>query len=233
MSQRCPHCEARNAAGAVWCSLCYERIEAPPADPPPPPIVALVSPSGVLTVADLPPPQIAAVPASRELATDRATFRTTPHGMEWACACCAEFNPLDSRACGTCGTAFGTPDPADAPVIDLDPLHAVGLSLLLPGAGHWAAGNRGLGVGLAMIHLMFAGGALTLFLAARGASRGMIAIAPLVMGALALMLGAALDARTMATGGGRLLLDSRALLWLVVGTLGSVTVLFLVTAMSL
>lgn len=232
-TRRCPGCAARNRADARWCSLCHEPFGGPsstssPSSPPPPPPAL----AGAPPVATNPPPPPGIVDASRGSA-DEGRFRRTADGLEWACRRCGEWTHIDTTRCGACGGDFHAllddPAPSRPDVADWVLLVS---SLALPGSGHWRLGRRGIGGGIVAMYLLFVGGSVALLGAAGGRNQGVAAVAPLVLGAVVLLLGSALDAVNLGRGSPRTLLDSRMLLWLTVVVFGLVTMLFLVTALS-
>lgn len=252
---RCPHCGARNGPAATWCNLCLEPFAAgepepvapPPADPgadgpaselllPPPTPVGTSDGAGAPSCPPPPPPSppsptpSAAVTAG---STDDVAFRTGPDGIEWCCRRCEAFNDVDAVTCGACGERFGALlDDEAVAVPDVGEARLLVSSLLLPGSGLWQLGRQGIGGGIAVLYVMFAGGTLALLSSAGDAGRAVVAVAPLVLGALVLLVGSTLDTLNVSRGSTRVLLDSRALLWCTVVVLGLVTLLFLTTALT-
>lgn len=231
---RCPHCGARNGPAAAWCNLCLEPIAAEPdaveaATPAPSPAAQLPPPAGSRDVGDQPPPP---PPAAAATEAD-ARFRTTGTGLEWACEVCDAWNDVDEPACHDCGAALASMmDDGEDTIRDVPEPQLVLASLVLPGSGLWLLGRQGIGGGIALLYLLFAGGAVALLTSAGDAGRAVVAVTPLVLGAVVLLVGSTLDAVNVGRGGSRVLLDSRALLWCTVAVLGLVTLLFLTTALT-
>jgi len=166
---RCPACGAHNVEAAPWCTQCFERFEAPgepsresvppgPDPPPPPPPPTTVGPPPVPGTPPLPPQ----VQPPTEGRTAQRDIRVDGDRVEWRCASCEGWNPLerpDCRACGSARVGF-TPGTAAAPAVATTggaaPLLA---SALLPGLGHVLVGRPGSGIARLLLWLLWAGGA--------------------------------------------------------------------------
>jgi hypothetical protein len=238
---RCPECGATNPATARWCGQCYAaladdkpaaRAEAStPAEPradQDAPDGPSAGPGGSPEVdRAAPAPGGSVEPHAATGGTEAAVrdgFRRRGDVVEWACVACGTFNGLEQSVCSVCGTAFAarftTPEPAPEP-----PSWgaALGLSAVLPGTGHYLAGQAGSGAARALLYVVWLAGGMVLLLSAGTAAAA--AAVPLLLGALVVWGGSLLDLVSLRDGG-RQLLSGRTLLWLVVG----VTVLLLLGA---
>ena len=208
---RCPSCGAHNVAAAAWCTQCFERFGVPGAaspepapphpQPPPPPLSA--------------PPllPVEAAPTTPGGATQR-DIRVDGDRVEWRCASCRGWNPLEGRDCGTCGSArVGfTPDTAPAPVVATTGGTAALLaSALLPGLGHLLVGRPGSGIARLLLWLLWAGGAGAILVSAGLSGAAVV----LVLAALGLWILTLYDLLQLARGGSEVL-TGRVLAWCVV-----------------
>ncbi len=231
MSTRaCPACGARNAATAPWCTQCYtsfaERTEPPDSGDSEP---AHQPPAGV------PPAEKAPAegngPPSRAGAT--ADVRQDEQGViEWRCATCDGWSPLEVAACVACGsprTGFGDDRAVEVP----DEQRVVLLSGLLPGLGHLVAGRVGSGLARALLGVGWLIGGVLLLVAAARAGSGYWAAVPLLVGAVIVWVLSVFDAQSLARGQQREYLDGRNLLWLMVGVTCLLVVALLLDAWRL
>lgn len=233
---RCPSCGARNAASADWCTQCYTALSEPSADesattaevPPVPAPSAPPAPSGP---SEPPVPSAPSTPPAPPVPSDAAgdvaappdaaaqDVRTRDGEVEWRCAVCSGWCALTAPACTVCGAArqgFGTETGPAEPRGDLPLAAVIGVSLVLPGSGHLLIGRIGTGVARLLLALLWLLGGFAML---RGAGGG-AALGPalvLFTGAAVVWIGTALDVRTVLTGRGSEVLNSRVLLWLVVG----------------
>lgn len=247
--ERCDACGARNPHTAAWCGQCYAPLHTapPPARPAPaapsspPAAVPAQDPPGLLPL----PPSVAepiagAAPTEpRDLPPsmmDPATlvgggrFRETGAGLQWSCGVCEEWNALELVACSRCYAAFGPVLGADAqdPPPDVAPGLLLGASVLLPGAGHALLRLRGEAFTRMLLALVWGIGGVTMFVSARSSGQPALPAVPLLVGWLVLAAASANDAHVVGTGQGRVLLEPRRLLWLVV----AVVVLTMTTAVA-
>ncbi|TVR21411.1 MAG: hypothetical protein EA387_10250 [Nitriliruptor sp.] len=171
---RCPSCGAHNVDAAAWCTQCFERFDVrgdPSQEPAPPQPAAPPLPPGPAdppVVADTPPPLPGPPPLPPEVApttqgrTAQRDIRVDGDRIEWRCASCEGWNPLERPDCGGCGSArVGfTPGTATPPAVATTggaaPLLA---SALLPGLGHLLVGRPGSGIARLLLWLLWAGGA--------------------------------------------------------------------------
>ena len=212
---RCPDCGARNAAAAAWCTQCYRRLEQPPAaggagvgqrDPTP----ARTAPEVAGGAVPVPPP----IPAAARAAAQR-DVRVEGEQVEWRCARCDGWSPLEQPACVACGSPRVGFSPERAPTAT--PIAATGsaplvASALLPGLGHVLVGRPGTGVARILLWLLWAGGAgLTLVSVGVTSSALVLALAAAALWAITLQ-----DVSRLADGRPQLL-SARVLAWSVVG----------------
>lgn len=201
---RCPSCGALVGPGAEWCGQCFARLEpartpgggrdprgpdAPAAEPGPPADGAGSAPAG---------PGVSVAGEGR-----------APGPPAWPCPICGNRNPLPADVCEACGTPFARLfEERRGPAVS--PRDAVVRSLLLPGAGHAAAGRAGEGI-LRGVLFAWTVGMAALFVAA---GRGATAVVAGLYGAaaLAVYVLSALEARRLAEGD-EPLVPTRALLW--------------------
>jgi hypothetical protein len=207
---RCDRCGARNAEGATWCTQCYASFTAPPAPAPVSP--APVSPER----------------AGQERGGQDRDVRVVGGAVEWRCRRCEGWSALAAPTCTTCAApraGFGE-EAATAPSRAVDPVVAVGASLLLPGAGHLLVGRTGTGAARAILWLLW----VVPGIAALRASDGLRALPGLVLvlGAAALWAATLVDVRRAAEGDPQEVLAPRMLAWLVGGVVLAVVVAVLV-----
>jgi hypothetical protein len=190
---RCPTCEARNAAGADWCTQCF-------------------APLGGATL----PPEV-------EAATSPATprdVRTVGDEVEWRCARCRSWVPLLAEVCTTCGgprTGFGDPVRRPGPE-PRDRGRLVAASVVLPGLGHLLAGRVGTGVARLLLGLSWAAGGVAIARSA-GAAGGILPAVPLLLGAVVVWAASVRDAAVL--GDGQELLRPKVLAGLTVAVVGT------------
>lgn len=222
---RCPSCNAHNADGATFCTLCHSSFVAPPVVDDPAP-VAEPSPDEPATVrAGVDESDAAAAIAVADVqgptTSTKGTFRKTEEGFDWRCARCLEWNPLELTACSVCQLPFRDTmaGEAAAPVPDVSVAVVVGLSVVAPGLGHVAAGRTGTGVMRIVLFFLFLWGGLLLRAQTSGPGGPRLAVVPLLVGALVVWIVALVDANWLAQGVPRVVLTPRAYLWLLVAVL--------------
>lgn len=195
--------------------------------PPPPPGTAPTTPSAQDDdTADASQP--------RELRSGEGRFRETDEGLEWVCAVCQEWNPIERVTCTVCSTPFGrtlgTEEAVDRP--DVAPAVLTIASLVLPGAGHWLLRMRGAAVLRALLAVVWGLGGLTLFLRARASGQSFLPAVPLLLGWAVVAAGSANDAVAEAGGSGSKVLNGRVLLWLTLVVVGGTFAAVLVGVLS-
>lgn len=233
MSTRtCDACGARNPADAPWCTQCFTSFAAPAAaltvEPAPAP-TADPAPVDGADGAEPSDEDTGAVGGGSQEAQQRDIRQTASGEVEWRCARCEAWSPLQAGACVACGSArrgFG-PDP-DEPAETLDEDRLVAASILLPGLGHVRAGRVGSGVARALFALGWLVGGLLLLLAAVRAGAAYLAALPLLAGAVVVWVLTVLDVRSLARGERTERLDGRALLWLMAGVTGALVLVLMV-----
>ena len=156
----------------------------------------------------------------RETSTTEAPDGGPSKVPMWPCPTCGTENPLELSVCPACGTPFAALMREDKRPSDVDPKVALRRSLIFPGLGHKALGHGGDGLARAVLFAMTFG--LGIVALASGISSGAAATVAALFGGIGLIVyaGTAYEAYHVA-GGGRLLLSSRAILWIVVGVLMS------------
>lgn len=208
---RCPTCGGRNAESAEWCSLCFAPLrETPPVEVAPP--------------VDVAPPAAAASTAT----SSDGRFRRTDDGLDWRCAACDRWNPIERQTCASCSEPFvRTLGVEEAGVrTDVSEVAVVGASILLPGAGHVLLGRGAAGALRIVLYLSWLLGGIVLLAAAAGSGRSPIAALPLLFGALTVLLASVVEAQRTVSGDETVLLTPRVLLWLVVVVLGALMLSF-------
>lgn len=199
----CPSCGATNPDTAQWCGQCLHRFGQPSA-PPPVNAPAVASPGTAPTE-----------PSQATLSGDGA-FRRTGDDIEWACSACGQFNSIDVLHCSVCGTGFADQFETPAAEVPRNWSQAFALSAVAPGAGHLAIGRYGSGTARLVLFLTWILGAILLV---GGGRRALIAVIPLLLGAVAVYAVTLADIRRLERGEAELLVG-RNLLYLVLGVLG-------------
>lgn len=183
--RRCPNCSALVSADAEWCGQCFTSLRESPAEP-------------------------ATAGSERSHLQPGATAVAT-----WPCPACGEQNPIELDACRVCGTPFAEllRQRPDRPTVS--PRDAFLWSLTFPGVGHAKAGRAADGIARGTLFLLTFG--LTLVIAFSGVSSAVLmgVVVLLLLSALTVYLGSAVEAYRIAEGGGPLL-SARALLWVTV-----------------
>ena len=214
---RCPSCGAGNPAEADWCGQCLRRFDGADEATRPdgePSAVTMLRPGGVH-------PKI----QPRE-------------GEEpvWTCPACETENPLSASVCARCGSAFTSffdkQGAAEAP--RKSGTAAIGLSAVLPGAGHWIHRQTAPAVARSVLYVWTLGIAVMLLVwpprQARALVRGVGAV--FALAAAAVWLLSMLETIRLGEGDDRPMIPPRALTWfsaglsalLMLGLLGAVLV---------
>lgn len=258
-SRTCPSCGARNAARAPWCTQCYMAFDDagpavarggdgeitaevpdggvatdPARDAGTGPHAAAVGEATAGDAGGAPDGPTGPVGPSREPGgdTDRDVRQTDQGDVEWRCAVCDGWSPLQAVTCTVCGTArrgFGDDRTVEPP----DEQRILLLSALLPGLGHMTAGRVGSGLARAVFGLGWLVGGLALLVSAVRAGSGYGGAVPLLAGAVVVWVLTILDARSLARGSGHEYLDGRTLLWLMVGVTCLLVVILMLGAWRL
>jgi hypothetical protein len=186
----------------------------------------------------VPPVSAAAQPATTDgpsndapasAVTGDGAFRRQGDDIEWACPACGQFNSIDLLRCATCGTGFVEQfrsEDADEP---RNWQQAFAMSAVAPGAGHIAIGRYGTGLSRLLLFLTWILGAI--LLVGGGGRRAMVAVLPLLLGAVVVYVATLVDLRRLERGQDELLVGRR-LLWLVLGVLGLLGVALVTTLMA-
>lgn len=166
-------------------------------------------------------PEVSSVPEepSVRAATRSGSVRRLGEKVVWTCPACGAENPLDEASCGNCGTPFRAlfeEGAGRAPGRASSTGRITWLSLVLPGAGHVAAGRLGEGVARAVMFLWVLGSGIAMLVYGE-APRSFTVLALVYLLAAAIVYGGtALDA-SRAAGAQKPLLSGRALLYLAGG----------------
>jgi ribosomal protein L40E len=200
---RCPNCSALVSEDAEWCGQCFTKLRAeePAAAVPPP----------------APAPVVATAPAGS--AAGPATAVAT-----WPCPTCGAQNPIELDLCAVCGTSFSQLLRQQDARPTISPRDAFLWSLTFPGIGHAKAGRAADGIARGTLFVLTFG--LSLVIVMSGVHSGPVlgVVALLLVAALTVYLGSAVEAYRIADGGGPLV-SARTLLW--------ATVVLIMVAVSL
>ncbi|MHB8511157.1 MAG: hypothetical protein ACYDCC_03155 [Actinomycetota bacterium] len=193
---KCPACGALNAADAAWCGQCLTRFD---------------------SRSTLPQPL-------EQAPVEQAPLRSVPHtgvhrsgdSLAWICPACATQNSIDEIACTACGTPlaklFGAEEKTE---LKRTGSTAVGLSVVMPGAGHLWAGRTAEGIGRVFLYLWCV--AVGVFLITRsspktGAVLHSIGAVFLIAAAIVWVM-VLLESQRIAIGRAVTLIPGKALLW--------------------
>jgi ribosomal protein L40E len=179
---RCPTCSALVTADAEWCGQCFTSLRRAPEPAP---------------VPEGPP---------------APTATGEPGEARWPCPVCGERNPIELDACRVCGTSFAQLFRAQEERPEVSPRDALLWSLIFPGVGHAKVGRGGDGVARGTLFVLTFG--LTLVIVLAGVSNAALfgVVALLLLSALTIYVGSAVEAYRIADGGSTFL-SARALLW--------------------
>jgi hypothetical protein len=241
---RCPACTAHNPDSADWCGQCLAPLRTtPPAEEPAPaapaaaPTDTVAAPAARTSgaIADGTPDRTSGAVAP-DLATGRdRRFRRTEEGVDWRCAVCDAWTPMERTTCAVCGAPFvvDAADRGPAPGERLSETAALLTSALLPGLGHGLMGRAGAGTARAILYLTWLVGGLVLLFSAVGAGQSALPAVPLLAGAVGLWLATMADALALQRGSDTELLRPRVLLWVTVGVMGLTMLTFAAAAFSM
>lgn len=239
---KCPACGARNAEDATWCTQCFtafpgaspappaaEPVVAEPAAPPPP-----VAPEAGPPVGGADP--VEAPAAHRPVGKD-GRFRRSGEGIDWSCARCESWNPIEISTCAVCGASFSRSLQEDVepeePPRRLSESEAILSSIALPGLAHLMMRRTLTGLTRAGMYVMWLLGGLVLARGAAENQQSLLPSLPLLLGALVLLGATAVDALSLARGGDDVILTPRVFLWLIVAVIGLLIVAFMTSALAL
>ncbi len=212
---RCPSCGARNTGSAAWCTQCFASLRSvdPPDDPPDEVPAAPPEPEQPAD-ASSPPPGVTA--PSGPAGPSERDIRVRGEDVEWRCAACDAWSPLEEPTCTVCGASrpgFGSGTRgATASTARADPRGALIASVLLPGLGHVLRGHPGTGLARMVLWLSWGGGGLAVLLGSGGGR----AAAVLLPAALLVWAVTLVDLQRLSAGRPPLA-TARVLAWSVVG----------------
>lgn len=230
---RCPACGAHNTDRAEWCGQCYAPLRETPApvhEPTREPVDDATAPPEPSEPAR---DRVSPEPASTVVGTD-ARFRHTDEGIDWRCARCEHWNPIERRTCSTCGAAFTeTMDAAE----DGDGAGArFGESIVtvatgaLPGLGHILLGATIDGAARLVTYVLWLAGGVLMLVEAIDTGGPVLPSLPLLLGAAVVWIASLVDVVNLARGRQQQVLRPRVLLWLVVVVVGGLMLSFLASA---
>lgn len=248
LAQRCPTCGGSNPARAAWCTQCYEPLGSDrgaagadaPDEPAPPAIAPPSAPplpsrrpsgdvSGLLPLpSDQSSPAAAATDAAgagevsdaRRLGAGDGRFRSTDEGLEWVCTTCGEWNPIERLTCTVCSAPF-MGDREDAEVPPVEPAVLVAATVALPGAGHALLQQWGQAFFRGLLAIVWGVGGFALLVNALSSGQAALPAVPLLLGWFVLLAGSVNDVLVARGASGRVILQGRTVLWLVVGVVGA------------
>lgn len=194
----------------------------PPASPPPRRLAGLDDVDGLLPLppgrGEPPPPA-----APRAVVAGDGRFRDAADGLEWRCDTCETWNPIELVTCRVCGAAFMRAGGEDSgPVREVAPALLLATTVALPGAGHGLLGSWGQAFFRAVLAIVWGLGGFALLRNALATGQPVLPAVPLLAGWLALVVASVND--VLVAGDvldGRVLLEGRPLLWLVMGVIAA------------
>ncbi len=232
-ARRCPNCGALVGADAEWCTQCFTRLDTPqPGGEGGSGPDGLTPDAGSLSEAEARP----AVPARPRPDADlgERVIHSRGDTIVWDCPACQTENPIDAPICSACGTPFRQVLQEPEEPIGVDPGRAAMLSLIFPGVGHFAVGQRGEGIARGVVFafalvtgivslgaVMRGSGGLStmLMVMSLGAAGGLYVVSTLDAGRAASRLPPLLPMRVLMYGGLGLMLATFGML--VIGAMGA------------
>jgi ribosomal protein L40E len=187
---RCPNCSALVSADADWCGQCFTSLK--PAPEPEP------------------RPERTAGTVARE--------RGEAGEAVWPCPVCGERNPIALDICRVCGTSFAQLFRQEQARPAITPRDALLWSLIFPGVGHAKAGRTADGIARGTLFVLTFGLTLVIVLAGVSSAALFGVVTLLLLSALTLYVGSAVEAARIADGGSPFL-SPRALLWATVAVI--------------
>lgn len=130
----------------------------------------------------------------------------------WPCPTCGAQNPIELDICEVCGTSFAQLLREEKPRPTVPPRDAFLWSLTFPGVGHAKAGRVADGIARGSLFALTSGLALVIIVSGIASGVVMAVLALLVITALTLYLGSAIEAYRIADGG-EVFVSPRTLLW--------------------
>lgn len=228
---RCAACGARNVEGADWCTQCFAPLRETPAAADPP--TAAPASAAAASPPDDAEPPVGILPSTGPPRDGR--FRSVAGAIDWRCATCDSWNPLEITRCAVCGASFSTAlqGPEDAaPPSAVSEQTAVLASVALPGLGHVLAGRRLTGWLRIIFFLGWAVGGFLLARAAVSSGQPITPSLPLFVGALVIWVASVVDAQATVRTGSDTILVPRVFMWLVIGVVGLLMVTFVAASLS-
>jgi predicted RNA-binding Zn-ribbon protein involved in translation (DUF1610 family) len=197
-ARRCPNCGGLVTADVEWCGQCFarlgpataEREEGPEEAPSATEAVAqpetVAGESSSTRASSLDATSSSAVPGIRVIGEDRVV---------WDCPVCGQENELGSHTCSRCLTEFGRLFAEPEPPPRISPQRAAVLSLVVPGAGHVAAGRVADGLARAVVFAFTLGMVVAILTAGGGLGGPFFPLVVLFVGAsTTLYMATAVDA---------------------------------------
>ena len=134
----------------------------------------------------------------------------------WPCPVCGGKNPIQLDSCATCGTPFAQVMRVPDERARIEPRDAAIRSLIFPGLGHRAVG-RGLdGLARGVLFAVTFGLGASLAVAAAGSGALVAAFILFLLAGIGVYAMSAVEAYGLAQGGD-LLVDTKILMWALVG----------------
>jgi ribosomal protein L40E len=192
------------SADADWCGQCFTSLRTRASDP--------VPSTGPLLVR----------PADEANAQDRGS------AAAWPCPTCGAQNPIELDMCSMCGTSFAQLLRQEEPRSTVSPRDAFLWSLTFPGVGHAKAGRTPDGIARGTLFVLTFGLALVIVISGVSNAAVFAVVTLLLVSALTLYLGSAVEAYRIAEGGSPFV-SARTLLWATVALI-MVSVSLLATA---
>lgn len=225
---RCPACGARNPEQAEWCGQCYTPLREEPAPIPPEDAPAAPEPP---TGPGRPPAPPAARPGHVTASDPR--FRRTEEGLDWRCARCGSWSPIERQTCAACDAPFAATMETDGDGPgrrELSESAATVATGALPGLGHILLGATLDGAARVTTYLLWLVGGVVMLTEALGTGGPVLPAVPLLLGAAVVWVASLVDVVNLARGSTRQVLGPRTLLWLVVVVIGTLMLSFLASA---
>jgi hypothetical protein len=149
-------------------------------------------------------------------ARDDGAREDEPTDPYWPCTVCDGRNPISADACATCGTPFAQMMRSDEVPVDVAPKDALTRSLVFPGLGHRKVGRPVDGLVRGVLFAMAFGMAMLTGFGGNGSTPMLLVFLLFLTTALGVYVLSAYEAHRLALGG-RPVVASRALTWVLVG----------------
>jgi hypothetical protein len=191
------------SADADWCGQCFASLRPTPTDPEP------------STAREHPRPA-------------EGNAREGGSAATWPCPTCGSQNAIELNTCTVCGTSFAQLLRQEEAGPTVSPRDAFLWSLTFPGVGHAKVGRAPDGIARGTLFVLTFGLALVIVLSGVSTAPVFAVVALLLVSALTLYLGSAVEAYRIADGGSPFV-SARALLWATVALI-MISVSLLATA---